>query len=212
PDNIQSVDWFNPWNCNGFSWFGSPGHTNELVLADENRILFISGGDSEVLSLDITNPNNVKKIGEYTFVKDSAATWGVDVFENQVVLSFIDNSNIPLFQPFYSKFGGIQILTWEKAITTATKNEDLKTSQFKLFPNPIQESVHIQLITKQNEEAIIEIYDSKGAQIQRFKTRLIPGENRIEHPTENLYPGVYFLKVIGKGFIYSDKVVKIKNN
>ncbi|MBK7870939.1 MAG: T9SS type A sorting domain-containing protein [Saprospiraceae bacterium] len=212
PDNIQSIDWFNPWNCNGFSWFGSPGHTNELILADENRILFISGGDSEVLSLDISNPNNVEKIGEYAFVKDSAATWGVDVFENQVVLSFIDNSGIPLFQPFYSDFGGIQLLTWEKGMTTRTKDTHLKNHQLSIFPNPMQETIHIQFVAKQSEEAIIEIYDSKGAQIQRFKTSVIPGENRIEHSTENLHPGIYFLKLIGKDFIYSRKAVKIKNN
>lgn len=61
PSNLRSVDWYNPWNCNGFSWFGSPGHANELITANQDSILFLSGADSEVLALDISNPGEVKK-------------------------------------------------------------------------------------------------------------------------------------------------------
>ena len=53
PANMEQVAWVNPWNCNGLSWFGSDGHANELITAMNDSLLFISGGDSEVLVLSL---------------------------------------------------------------------------------------------------------------------------------------------------------------
>tara|TARA_R110001592_G_C13095444_1_gene743753 strand:- start:645 stop:1604 length:960 start_codon:yes stop_codon:yes gene_type:complete len=43
-NNIQSVNWYNPWNCVGASWFGSIGHANELILTNNDSVLFMTGG------------------------------------------------------------------------------------------------------------------------------------------------------------------------
>ncbi|MBK7553163.1 MAG: hypothetical protein IPI55_00805 [Flavobacteriales bacterium] len=117
--SMQQVAWINPWNCNGLSWFGSDGHTNDLVTAMGDSLIFISGGDSEVLIYDITSPGQPALVGGLISPNDSAVAWGVDVFNDLAVLSYIDNSLV-LFppQPYYGNDGGVQLLQWTADLIT----------------------------------------------------------------------------------------------
>ena len=54
-DTMSNAFWFNPWECTELNWDGAPGHANEVRVVGDS-LLFISGGDSEVLVFDVTGP------------------------------------------------------------------------------------------------------------------------------------------------------------
>ncbi|MBK8226998.1 MAG: hypothetical protein IPK70_07460 [Flavobacteriales bacterium] len=110
PAAMAQLHWLNPWNCIGFSWFGSDGHANETATSMGDSLLFVSGGDSELLVYDISGPVPALR-GGHILPNDTAAAWGVDVFGDRAVSSFVNNANLP-FQPYYSSFGGVVIHDW----------------------------------------------------------------------------------------------------
>ncbi|MEZ5039459.1 MAG: T9SS type A sorting domain-containing protein [Saprospiraceae bacterium] len=191
PDHIHNVSWYNPWNCNGASWAGSPGHMNQLAYLAEKALLFVSGGDSEVLAFDISDPTQLKKVGEWVNPLDSAACWGVSAMGNQVFLSFIDNSGIfiPGFQPFYSNFGGIKILEWE---TLPSALSETKTAPALLaFPNPTNGLVHIQTDFFLTDKVQIQLFDQSGR--GRSLPAVFKSANEFAIDLSALPAGLYYL-------------------
>ena len=118
PAAMVQANWLNPWNCIGLGWFGSDGHTNEVMATMGDSLLFVSGADSEVLVYDITDPIAPVLKGGHIHPNDSAAAWGVDVFGDRVVANFINNHGLPL-QPYDSKYGGIVLFSWFAEFATS---------------------------------------------------------------------------------------------
>lgn len=142
---MQLLAWVNPWNCNGGSWFGSDGHANELIPAAGDSLLFVNGGDSEVLVYDITEPVTPLLVGGFIHPNDSSVAWGVDVHDSLMVLSYIDNSLVfwpP--QPYYADDGGIQLFTWAVDRSTAFPDPGRDRS-WQVWPNPTQGPLNIAL-------------------------------------------------------------------
>ena len=133
PAAMTQVNWLNPWNCTGLSWFGSDGHTNELMSALGDSLLFVSGADSEVLVYDITDADAPVLKGGHILPNDSAATWGVDVFGDHVVANFVNTHGLPL-QPYDSKYGGVVLFQWMADSYTSIDEDG--TAHFDLFPDP----------------------------------------------------------------------------
>ena len=117
PANITQVAWLNPWNCFGLSWLGSDGHTNELITALGDSLLFVSGADSELLIYDITDPMLPALVGGHVVPNDTAVAWGVDAHGGLVVSCYLNNS-VLLGQPYYSNFGGVVIYAWSPQFPT----------------------------------------------------------------------------------------------
>jgi hypothetical protein len=161
PAEMVQVDWLNPWNCFGLSWFGSDGHMNEMVSTLGDSLLFVSAGDSEVLVYDITAPDAPALIGGHILPNDSASTWGVDVHDGTVVGSYINNHGLP-FQPYDSKYGGVVIFDWE--VTFGTAVEALRTSNMRprILGNPSSGLVHIQLPPTGEKSIHINVVDIQG--------------------------------------------------
>ncbi|MBK6368769.1 MAG: T9SS type A sorting domain-containing protein [Flavobacteriales bacterium] len=161
PAEMVQVDWLNPWNCIGLSWFGSDGHMNEMVSTLGDSLLFVSAGDSEVLVYDITAPDAPTLIGGHILPNDSASTWGVDVHDGTVVGSYINNHGLP-FQPYDSKYGGVVIFDWE--VTFGTAVEALRTSNMRprILGNPSSGLVHIQLPPTGEKSIHINVVDIQG--------------------------------------------------
>jgi len=147
PTNMQQVAWVNPWDCNGLSWFGSDGHTNELITAMHDSLLFISGGDSEVLIYDITAPAQPQLVGGIIQPNDSAVVWGLDVKDSLVVLNYINNSAV-IFppQPYYADDGGYRILTWRTDPGMAIHGGAARTDRLGVSPNPTNGPIRIRRI------------------------------------------------------------------
>ncbi len=140
---MQQLAWVDPWNCNGGSWFGSDGHTNELITAAGDSLLFLSGADSEVLVYDISSPAQPTLVGGFIHPNDSAVAWGVDVRDSLVAVSYIDNSLV-LFppQPYYANKGGFQLLSW--AMDLVTGSGAIGEAHLSApWPNPTDGPLHV---------------------------------------------------------------------
>lgn len=193
PNNLQNVGWYNPWNCFGLSWFGSDGHSNELIIV-EDSLLFMSGAESEVLVINVAEPSEPTPVGEYVLM-DSAATWGIDVRNDLIVCTFIDNSIIPILQPYYSEFGGIQVYNW------AVGSSDIAT--------PIQQSmgmlvwstpgtIEVSLLMDRPDNLVFRLFDLHGRKVMQRKIYAAhPGEQRITFPTAEIASGMYLLEASG---------------
>ena len=133
-----SVKWFNPWGCNFGNWSGADLHTNEVMLANNDSLLFVTGGQSELFVFDVTDPGNTKKTGEFVNLTDTLATHGLDVFGNKVILSFLHTpAHIPPLTPFFADPGGLKIVDYQVQ-TLVHINETVfdEEKQIKIFPNP----------------------------------------------------------------------------
>jgi len=78
PRKMQQVGWWNPWNCQTPSntWFNSGGHTNQIAWVGQNR-LAVSGGDAELLILDVSNPNNPVRVGGEGGARNGLGVWSI---------------------------------------------------------------------------------------------------------------------------------------
>ncbi len=174
PTNMTQVAWLNPWNCMGFSWFGSDGHTNELITAMGDSLLFVSGADSEVLVYDITDPVAPVLKGGHIHPNDSAAAWGVDVHGGLVVANFINNYNLPL-QPYYSKVGGVVLFSTQVEFATAIAAAS-NTRSLILTPNPTDGIVRLGRPAVGGARVIV--YSAQGLRL--MEGQLMAGEDLVD--------------------------------
>lgn len=140
PLNPQTVDHLNLWDCDPTNWRDGKGHANELFIHN-NEILFVSGGDSDILALDITDPRNIKLAGQHGMPYDSMATWGFALGEDRILACYIDNRFPYLFypQPFYSEYSGVQLLSWSEV----TSIDEGDTTSWTISPNPVSSKLRI---------------------------------------------------------------------
>ncbi len=201
---METVYWWDPWACDSINWFGRPGHTNQLVSIGDS-VLMLSGGDSEVLALDISDREMPTLIGAYAFTGDSSATWGLDVFGDKVVLAQVNNSVFQ--QPYYSDWGGIQLLQWESVIT-GDQSYDAETGSLEVSPNPASDNLVLSFNLEQAADVAIDIFNAWGGRISRITAgRFGPGHNRITHNIKDLPAGLYLVKFSGNE-IRTAKLVK----
>ena len=103
PQNVTRINWWNPFECEIFenTWFEAPIHTNQVSYDSEKELVFLSAGDSELVVVDVSDPMDLQQIGQLGMAENLRAAWGASIFENRVVLSYI-NAVIP----FVSFFNG----------------------------------------------------------------------------------------------------------
>lgn len=134
PSNMAQVEWLNPWSCFGLSWVGSDGHTNELLGTMGDSLLVVSGGDSEVLAFDITDPDLPLLKGGVIQANDSAVAWGVDAFNGRVVASFINNHGALGLQPYDAKYGGVVL--YDAVVEFSVAMGEAQLPALEHFPDP----------------------------------------------------------------------------
>ena len=161
--DLPQGDWYNPFDCMPSSWFGGEGHTNGIKILDDEELLFMSAGDTEILAYDISEPSDVSEIGRYQMLQDSTVAWSLDVQDDLIVLSCIDNHLLPL-QPYYGDFGGIILLKWNRQVVPTENIKELN-NVINLYPNPASTKVIISGITEKNQKNKIIFYNSMGVKI-----------------------------------------------
>jgi len=192
PADMQQVAWVNPWNCMGLSWFGSDGHTNELITARHDSLLFMSGGDSELLIYDITSPAQPQLVGGLIHPNDSSVVWGLDVKDSLVVLNYIDNSTVILPpQPYYANDGGLQILSWQLDISTPIIPVPMLRDAIVITPNPTDGTTFIHL--DEPGYAWLSVRDVSGRAL--FGERILSSDVTLD--LSDLTPGAYLIEVVG---------------
>lgn len=113
PKSITLASWWNPYDCqkNPLSWFSSPGHMNEIDINKECGLLFISSGKSDLHVLNISTPGKIDSCSYYGGVSNNIGTWGVNVYKNQVYLSYVCS-----LIPFASNWTGVKILSYSDCV------------------------------------------------------------------------------------------------
>lgn len=109
PQNPKQVSWWDPWNVESGRnrWFNSGGHTNQIVLDRQKKLLFLSCGDSELIILDVSEPFEPRLASRYGGIKDRLGAWGVSRDGDTLYLTYIK-----AFIPFSGRWNGIKALRW----------------------------------------------------------------------------------------------------
>ena len=68
-------------------------------------------------------------------------------------------------------------------------------SSLELFPNPVEDELQLQFISKQNEAIQFSIVDVTGKILSRQIIKAVAGSNIVLFPVSNLASGAYFLKM-----------------
>lgn len=91
PRAIKLVGWWNPWNpkLEGLRWFSSPGHANEIAFDAKSKTVLMTGGRSDLVAIDVSNPAKPNQVGSIGEVDDTQATWGLSLHGDRVYLSYI---------------------------------------------------------------------------------------------------------------------------
>jgi len=80
PLAISQIGIWNPWECETATntWQNSMGHTNQLhfLPGQEGEILLFNGNDTELVAMDVSDPNNLEVLDIIGAVGDSKRTWG----------------------------------------------------------------------------------------------------------------------------------------
>jgi hypothetical protein len=69
------------------------------------------------------------------------------------------------------------------------------TDLFKLWPNPVREMAFINIVSNSGSQAMIKIFDSKGALVKEQKYTLSQGNNQLSIDMRSLTNGIYSLSV-----------------
>ncbi|MBK9176137.1 MAG: hypothetical protein IPM46_07340 [Flavobacteriales bacterium] len=199
PAAMTQINWLNPWNCIGLSWFGSDGHTNEVMATMGDSLLFVSGADSEILVYDITAPGNPQLKGGHILPNDTAATWGVDVHGSLVVGNFINNQNLPL-QPYYSGYGGVVLFDWVAEFSTGVPTSGVAQDELLARPNPTSGLIEVMNVRR---NARLRISDSFGRLVREDR----PMNRSVVLDLRGIAPGTFSITEITDGGSRTSRVL-----
>jgi hypothetical protein len=205
PALMTEASWLNPWNCSNQpppfgTWNGSDGHTNEIAYASSQNVLFFSGGDSQILAFDPSDPLQPRIMGAWGPANDSVGTWGTDTYGNLVALA-----NVKTFGfPFVSTVGGLQLLSWN--FITEIEDDFEKAGNINVYPNPA-DNYFVLKVDKVPDlsGATMKIMNAVGANVMEFSLSSA-AETRVD--THYLPSGIYFINISqGNNIIAAGKII-----
>ncbi|MFN8155430.1 MAG: T9SS type A sorting domain-containing protein [Bacteroidia bacterium] len=206
---FTSVQWYNPWGCNLTNWSGAAIHTNEVRLGNNDSLLFVTGGQSELFVFDVTDPANTHKVGELVNLNDSLATNGLDVYNGKTALSFIRTPfHLPPLTPFYADPGGLKILDYQVLLQNVAIHEMNNNSRITLAPNPAHSVLQVKFNTAMQESYTITLMNAIGKTIV---TKAINGDGlpaSVAFSLEDYAEGLYFISVKGETFNTTMKFIR----
>lgn len=196
---FTSVQWYNPWSCNLTNWSGAAIHTNEVRLGNNDSLLFVTGGQSELFVFDVTDPASTHKIGELVNLNDSLATNGLDVYNGKIALSFIRTPfHIPPLTPFYADPGGLKMLDYQILLQNVSIYETSNETRITLSPNPVRSLLQVKFGTATQQRYTITLTNAIGKTVA---TQEINGDGQpvtTAFSMEGYAAGLYFIHVKGE--------------
>jgi len=202
PAAITNEAMWNPFGCNSGNWNGAPMHANEITwVSPAANAFMLSGGDSEVLAFDPSNPMQPRLMGAWGPPNDSTGAWGIDVYNGLVAIGTIKT---PV--PFYSVHGGLQLLSWN--LILGTDDQQFQTSALKLCPNPATSVCTIALPETKDASFTIDVMDVMGRVVKtEIVNANITGRNA-EIDLGDLSAGVYVVRAGSAHAMCEGRVVK----
>jgi len=164
-DEMETVYWYNPWNCSPTNWACSPGHTNQLQLVGDS-LLFMSGADTELIVMDISNPAEPQPITTFGNPGNLSVTWGMSVRDHQIALAHVHFTfECGGIVPYQSNWGGLQLLEWaEDSVTSVSQPGSEQSIQF--FPNPFSRQTTLVVSENlYNQNLHLRIFNANGKAI-----------------------------------------------
>jgi hypothetical protein len=78
--------------------------------------------------------------------------------------------------------------------TTVLRSSCAVKDFFNLWPNPVRDMVFINIVTRNESQVIIKVFDSKGALIKFRKENVLQGSNQLMVDMKSLASGVYLVQ------------------
>lgn len=183
------------WNCNGF---------NQTDMGIRSYVV------------DVSNDGvNWQEIGEYDLAQASSSTFyegeeGPD-FEGNIA-RFVLITTIISYQTDCACLSEIRFETTGPASVSVVEINELDV-EAQLFPNPaLTESV----LTIQNDndsfEALVQLIDLSGREIQSFQTNILNGENKITLDLTGLASGNYVVSTQSDRGVLIKKLIIVNEN
>lgn len=207
PAHPHNAAWVNPWLCSNTNWDGSPGHTNQVATACHDSLLFLSGGDTEVLAYSIADPEHPRQAGQYARLQDSLVTWGLDVNDSLVVLAQVWD---PLNSPYIAKKGGISLLRWACPAVSANQEAGAPAFFVRVAPNPVKAVAIIRYFLPAAAKIRWVVSDALGrVMLSNPATEETPaGFNTTELDMANWPAGIYYFSFWANGLTRGQVFIK----
>lgn len=138
PEDIKLSGWWNPLNCPNNNWFASSVHANELFYNQECQRLFVSTGKSDMIVLNMEDPENPDSCNIFGGNENGLGTWGVAGDDDYIFLSYICT-----LLPFVSTKTGVKIIKYESCVVPAREISVIREG-YKIFPNPAGNLINIE--------------------------------------------------------------------
>jgi hypothetical protein len=108
PQDIEQIGWWNPWGCDAATnvWFNSAGHTNQIALDVQRRLVYMSAGASELVVVDVANPAQPVLHAQYEVEGGDQAAWGIEVTPTETYLAYIT-----ALIPYRGTWAGVRAVT-----------------------------------------------------------------------------------------------------
>ncbi len=188
PSNIQLIGWWNPYGCPNNNWYTSPVHANEIRYDADCEVLFLSTGKSDLFVLDVSDPLQTDSVDYYGGVSNNLGTWGVNIYQNQIYLSYIC---VPWpYIPFESDSTGVKILSYTNC---STGIEELNSLNIQVSPNPVVDDLTLVIDEVSGGWSTVSITSITGELL--YEEKLEPKAGKINLNMNRLSSGVYFLAV-----------------
>lgn len=194
PAAINLVGWWNPNDCPGANWFVAPIHTNEIKLSADCKQVFLSTGKSDLVVVDVSSPSQPDSCNFYGGVSNNIGTWGVDIWKDQVFLSYVCS-----FIPFSSNWTGIKCLKMNTCPTQQLNEQQIEP--FSCHPNPAQDWI---LIKGEKPIESYSLSDLSGNYIA--KRQVEHPSNKLQFSVSELSNGAYFLNIVSENKNYVQKL------
>ena len=171
-----------------------------MAFDAECSILYVAGGKSDVIALNVGDLNNVTACETFGSTSDNFGTWGLDLFDDKLYLAYIWAP----FTPPHSNFTGFRELDFASCNSTVGLEETHSKQIATIFPNPASNLLVVNSTSPIDQISIIDVLG------KRMNYNSDNHSMNITLDISMLRPGTYFIEVKTD----SDHQVKkfIKNN
>ncbi len=188
--NIQLLSWWNPRQCDVyyglFDWWGSTLHMNEIVYDSACKTVFMSGGQTEIMAMNVADPYNPDSCEMFGTHTNNLGTWGISKYQDKLFAAYIW-----AVIPFSSNFSGIKMIQYDACAVGI--EEELVDGGFRIYPNPANSAVTIELKSLALNDYKYEIRDITGKLI--ISNSIFSGAKILNFSVEGIAKGVYMISI-----------------
>ena len=102
----------------------------------------------------------------------------------------------------------VKALSTNNSATSMVENIHISNPNFKIYPNPTMDKIQVQIDQMSNDGAIVELRNSTGQMLLRRRVT----ENLSDWPLDQYKANLYFVAIIDKEKIFTQKIVLLHKN